>query len=250
VKNDLIVYQKGNKMYYQQRSKFGFLDNFKRFYMTYSLIFLMTIITLARYVIFFLLGEDIIFYMGLRPSDIIAGRYVWTAITSIFIHADFFHLIANMIALYFIGRYVENILGPELYLFSFIITGISGNLLTVGVSYLLKDFNMFMIYTRIHIGSSGSILGLFAILVQYRPKIRLIAFLFVPPYIILPIMAQAGTILIIQILLDIFFGFLSLPFDFISHFSHVGGMLLGIILYRYWLWKKIYERVHGVLFVK
>jgi len=155
----------------------------------------------------------------------------------------------NMIALYYIGRYVERLIGEKYYILTFLLAGIGGSLLTVIMAYVLNFFGPVSFINEIHVGSSGAILGLFAVLAQDRPNLQIMFFLFIPPYLILPVIAQAKWVLIIQLLLDSILGFLDLPFDFIAHFGHVGGMLVGILLYRILLWRQIYTRHYGVVFI-
>jgi len=49
-------------------------------------------------------------YFALRPASILQGKYLWTFLTSMFMHGGFFHLFANMFSLLFIGNLTERIL--------------------------------------------------------------------------------------------------------------------------------------------
>jgi len=201
-----------------------------------------------RYVIIFTLNIDINAFLGLIPESVLRGESLWTLVTCIFVHADPIHLMMNMIALYYIGRYVERLLGQKYYLISFLLGGLLGSLLVVAMVPVLGLFRPVFFARKIHFGASGAILGLFAILAIDRPNLQIIFFLFVPPYLIIPLSARAKTVLTLQLIIDLIFGFISLPFDFISHFGHVGGMLAGILLYKYVLWRTIYEKHYGVVF--
>ena len=253
--NGLTFVIRGNDLYYPRETM---LDRIKRRFqdspITFSLITLMIAITILRYVILLLVRIDINYFLSLVPSSVLRGERLWTLITSFFIHDDFlrnpFHLIANMIALYYIGRYVEQLLGEKYYLMAFLLTGIGGSLCIVFMAYTLKVLGYSPFYNSPHLGASGAILGLFAILAQHRPRLQILFFLFIPPYLILPILAQAKWVLIIQLLLDLILGFVNLPFDFIAHFGHVGGMVTGILLYKWFLWRRIYTISYGVVFIE
>ena len=43
---------------------------------------------------------------ALTPSIISSGQGLWTFVTSMFLHAGFFHLFANMFSLFFIGSFL------------------------------------------------------------------------------------------------------------------------------------------------
>ncbi|PKP56937.1 MAG: hypothetical protein CVT89_05335, partial [Candidatus Altiarchaeales archaeon HGW-Altiarchaeales-2] len=78
---------------------------------------------------------------------------IYTLITSIFFHANFTHIAFNMLALLFMGSFLEGIIGTKRFLQVFFITGIVGGLaflletsITGGISFAL--------------GASGAIFGI------------------------------------------------------------------------------------------
>jgi len=85
-------------------------------------------------------------FLGLKPA--IIGDRPWTIITSIFVHGYIWHILANMITLYFFGRYLCALLGKGRFLIVFFIGGILGNVL-----YLLLGPPL-----STAIGASGAVL--------------------------------------------------------------------------------------------
>jgi membrane associated rhomboid family serine protease len=82
------------------------------------------------------------------------------ALTSLFLHGGFMHLLGNVLFLFFIGRYVEACLGGIATLFGFLVLGVG----SVGAYYLLTLPTLYPL-----VGASGAIaglMGLFAILYQ------------------------------------------------------------------------------------
>ncbi len=219
---------------------------------TISLILIMIFISLLRYIIFFLIRIDINLLLSLVPSRVLEDGEIWTLLTNIFLHDDLvrnpFHLIANMIALFYIGRYVERMLGGKNYLLAFIITGLGGSVCIVLSNWIFLQLNQATKYYSHYLGASGAILGIFAILALHRPRIRILFFLFIPPYLIIPILAPLQWSLIIQFSLDLFLGIINLPFDYIAHFGHVGGMLTSFILYRLYFRRRFYGRTYGYVY--
>jgi len=62
-------------------------------------------------------------------KKVIGGAELWRLVGFQFLHADLFHLLFNMIALFFFGPLVERVLGGKRYLAFYLLCGISGGLL-------------------------------------------------------------------------------------------------------------------------
>lgn len=84
---------------------------------------------------------------------IIMGQY-WRLFTPMFIHIGFTHLFVNMLTLYFIGMYVENLFGHLRFLAIFLVSGILGNLAS------------FAFTNSVSAGASTAIFGLFGAFVM------------------------------------------------------------------------------------
>ncbi|TDX99608.1 rhomboid family intramembrane serine protease [Thiohalophilus thiocyanatoxydans] len=141
-----------------------------------------------------------------------------TLITHMFLHADWGHLIGNMIFLFLVGFSVEMTLGRTLYLSAYLIAGASS-----GLFYLWLDPDSLMW----GIGASGAISGLMGMYTVLfgRRKIRffytlLFYFDFVraPAIILLPI--WLGYEVITQIYSP----------SNINNFAHIGGLLSGALI--------------------
>jgi membrane associated rhomboid family serine protease len=65
---------------------------------------------------------------GFSVSNFLSGKY-YTAITSIFLHANIWHLVANMVALWLLGTAVESKVKSWQYFLVYFLGGILGNLL-------------------------------------------------------------------------------------------------------------------------
>lgn len=84
----------------------------------------------------------------------------WTMITSIFLHANFSHLMFNMISLLFFGLYLESNIGRSKFLVIYFISGILGN-----VGYALTASDPFIP----GVGASGAIYGVMGTLAILMP---------------------------------------------------------------------------------
>lgn len=165
-------------------------------------------------------------------------------ITYMFLHASFSHLFFNMFALWMFGRIIEEILGQSKYLFFYFTCGIGAGLVqelawsydipnalqSIAMKYetVLSAADTELIMSRfITVGASGAIFGLllaFAMLLPNQP----IFFMFIP----VPI--KAKYFVIIYALIELWGGVAASSGDNVAHFAHLGGMIFGFFLLRYW----------------
>jgi membrane associated rhomboid family serine protease len=128
-------------------------------------------------------------YFALQPKLFFSGR-IWTAFSSVFLHGGAGHLFFNMISLFFIGNFVEKIIGKKRFVLFYLISGIIASLIYAGLSYFLGSIclvNMpfigcigekIFINPNIYaVGASGAIFALLGLLAVLTPnnKVYLIA---------------------------------------------------------------------------
>jgi membrane associated rhomboid family serine protease len=201
---------------------------FSIFSITFILIFI-NIITFILFSIFLALNIPID-YIAIKPLNILQGDYVWTFVTSMFMHAGFFHLFVNMFSLFFIGGLVERILGRKRYFYFYMLAGLFAGLFFVLLSliplpFFSIDFNTFAV------GASGALFGLVGLLVLLTPNLPVFV-MFIP----IPIkMKYAGPGILIVLWLISIAG--DIP---IGNTAHFGGLLAGLV-YGLYL-KKKYKR--------
>jgi len=170
-------------------------------------------------------------FIAIKPSNILAGRYVWTFLTSMFMHVGFFHLFANMLSLFFIGGLVEKLLGKKRYLWFYLIAGLFAGLFFVGISYFLKtDLNTFAV------GASGALFGLVGLLMLLTPNLP-VYIMFIP----IPIKMKyaAPGILVVLWLISITG---NVP---IGNTAHLGGLISGLV-YGIYLRKKFPQKTNWI----
>jgi membrane associated rhomboid family serine protease len=146
------------------------------------------IINIAVYIIEMFIGynpndcfNNICNYLAIQPYNLFVNNYYWTLITSMFSHGGFPHLFINMVSLYFIGNFLETIIGKRrffwLYMLSGIFAGLFFTLLAFyfGNSYL--GIRIFGSVTAFAVGASGAIFALAGALALLTPrnKVYLIA---------------------------------------------------------------------------
>jgi len=153
-------------------------------------------------------------FIALQPANIFAGQYLWTFLTSMFMHGGVFHLFVNMLSLFFIGSLVEKILGQKRYLGFYLISGLFAGLFFVLFSLVFPaDFNAYAV------GASGALFGLVGILVLLTPNLPVYV-MFIP----IPIKmkyAAPGLLIVLWIISAT----TSLG---IGNTAHLGGLLCGL----------------------
>jgi len=167
-------------------------------------------------------------FIALNPSYIFEGKYLWTFLTSIFMHAGIFHLIANMLSLIFVGSLIEKLLGKKRYFYFYLISGIFAGLLFVLSALIFKsDLNTYAV------GASGALFGLIGLLIFLTPNLPVYLF-FIP----LPIKMKyaAPAMLILLLLISILW---NLP---VGNFAHLGGLIIGLV-YGFYLKRKYPNKI-------
>lgn len=141
---------------------------------------------------------------GLVPGLVAQGE-IWRIITSMFLHAGLLHLAVNMLALYFLGSFAEQVFGRDRFFALYLISGISG-----GIAFLYLGA-----FERPAVGASGAIFGLLGGILGFT--IRRGTFTMQNPVI---------RQLVIITLINLFIG-ASIPA--VSNIAHVGGLVGGAL---------------------
>ncbi len=197
----------------------------KRLFNT-NITFLLIIANIICFILFSILiylNNGSLDYIALKPANIINNFYLWTFITSMFMHGGFFHLFANMLSLMFIGNFVERLLGKKRFFYFYLLSGIFAGIFFVLSSFLFpSDFNAYAV------GASGALFGLVGLLMIITPNLP-VYIMFIP----IPIkMKYAAPGMLILLWLISLLG--NIP---IGNTAHLGGFVVGI-MYGFYLKKK------------
>jgi membrane associated rhomboid family serine protease len=162
-------------------------------------------------------------------KDGMAHGFVYQLLTFQFLHGSPWHLLFNMIGLYFFGRGVEEMLGSRGMLRLYLASGVVGGLLYVGMAFAFPK-----VFFASVVGASAGVFGLIAAFATRAPDQPITMLVF----FILPVTFKARVLLIIEACITVG-GILGefLPYNFfhseIAHAAHLGGMLTGIAWIRW-----------------
>ena len=80
------------------------------------------------------MGHDLIPLLGLQPISFL--QQPWTIITDLFVHGSIWHILFNMITLYFFGTFLIRLVGTRDFLIIYFLAGIVGNLFFMLFAFL------------------------------------------------------------------------------------------------------------------
>jgi membrane associated rhomboid family serine protease len=163
-----------------------------------------------------LAGFSISEVFGLVPGLILENAWVWQFVTYLFLHGHPFHLLLNMLILWYFGAEIEMRLGQGKFLRYFFLCGIGAGLFNFAVNVTFFDASSLM---NPIIGASGAIYGLLAAYgLLFGERYFLVFFLF-------PMRAKHFVLIIAAV--ELMMGMQGNPQDNVAHFAHLGGMLVG-----------------------
>lgn len=153
--------------------------------------------------------------IAIQPSTILHGERLWTIITNMFMHANFLHLFVNMLSLFFLGTFLERVIGKKRYIMIYLIAGIIASLAFV---FLAAAFGGNLALPAV--GASGAIFGLGGVLALITPKLPVYVF-FIP--VAMPLWIGVVVAFVVMWLISWVAG---IP---IGNTAHLGGLIAGVI---------------------
>ncbi len=205
----------------------NFLDNIKSRFTTFSILEKVILINticfvlpLLLNVLLFLFKIQTTFYVDwlqLSPNLEIFITRPWTLITYSFIHSSIFHLIWNMVLLFYAGRFLLNLFKDSIFINNYFLGVISGGLIFI-CSYAL--FPVFDGTYPPMIGSSAGVMAVFIFICTYTPN-QHIRFFFVKLKL-----KHLGIAFFSLDLIQIPYGNAG------GHLAHIGGAILGFFYAR------------------
>ncbi len=175
----------------------------KKIIVTYVIMALCTCLFLLTYI----LGQGsldslTLYNFGAVYAPAVKSGQYWRLFSGVFLHAGIIHLLTNMYSLYIIGTQLENFIGKKKFLLVYLLSALSGSLM----SCVFSD--------HLSVGASGAIFGLLGSMLYFGYHYRL----------------YLGSVLKTQIipiiLLNLFLGF---SLSGIDNAAHIGGLIGGYL---------------------
>ncbi len=203
-------------------------------------------------------GIDVNRLLGLYVPGSVHFR-PYQIVTHMFMHGNLGHVFFNMFALWMFGNMLENVWGGKRFLIYYFATGLGAaaihlgwnyfelmqavqgvspeqiqNIIANGTNVLMTGQNyadpqlakLNLIYNIPTVGASGAVFGILLAYGMLFPDTRIYL------YFAFPI--KAKYFVIGYGLLELYNGIANDPSSNVAHFAHLGGMLFGFILIKYW----------------
>jgi membrane associated rhomboid family serine protease len=153
---------------------------------------------------------------GLSTTGLESGAW-WEFVSHAFLHGNLWHLLANMLGLWFAGRFVVDELGSRKFLLLYILSAIGGGLGQILLGRPGLDL----------IGASGAVFGVMLALTTMFANHQMLALLF----FVIPVRLKAKYL---------GYGLLLAPaammllgvFPWMGHAAHLGGAITGLLFAR------------------
>lgn len=165
----------------------------------------------------FIKNIDFLSWISLPASLIQLAHRPWSLFTYMFFHADVWHILFNMIFLYWFGLIFIQFLNQRLLLNVYILGGITGGL------FYLFAYNLFPVfltsfYSSGLIGASAAAMAIMTVTALMVPNFTVKLFMLWP--------VQLKYIALVLVVLDL----ATIPKENAGgHLSHLGGVIFGVI---------------------
>jgi membrane associated rhomboid family serine protease len=178
------------------------------------------------FVIELILGDSFILRYSMKPYQIAHGEHLETLFTSMFMHANFLHILGNMIYLWVFGDELEaNYLGPVRFTVFYLVCGVAADALQTAVNPSS---------TVPTLGASGAIAGVLGGFLLVFPRDRIQVAILTP-------FGFGHTRITALLLIGFWFGLqlisgvgsiTSQAQGVVAYFAHVGGFIAGVVLVK------------------
>jgi len=210
------------RVYTKARLGSGGFDSFLRKHkVTTWLIIVNVVMFIVFSILMGVLGEEGIKYVAIQANSFFNG-YVWTLLTSMFMHGNLTHLFVNMISLFFLGNFIEKLIGRKRLFWLYMLSGIVAGLFFVFLAYFFGASDLgarvFGSPEVFAVGASGAIFALAGLLAILTPNLRVYVFF------IIPMKMWVAIVFLLLVLWGASVG-AGLPF---GNTAHLGGLLVGL----------------------
>ncbi|CCI81812.1 rhomboid family intramembrane serine protease [Lactobacillus hominis] len=176
-------------------------------YMTFAILIILLVVFLVETFTGGSTNAAVLLRLGAMNNLIVASQdQFWRLFTAQFLHIGWLHLASNAVMIYYVGQYLEPIIGSWRFLLIYLLSGVGGNLLSFACG---SDYS-------VAAGASTALFGLFGAIIAIYFKNKQIPAIFA-------LGRQALALAIINLFLDLFM-------KDIDILGHIGGLAAGFFL--------------------
>lgn len=131
--------------------------------------------------VFYLAGNpgfsvEILPYLAVPAYLPALTNHFWTPVSYMFLHQGFFHLLFNMLVLYWFGRIFLEYLDQRKLVALYLLGGLSGAIIYIACFNLLPVFSD-MLVSSVAIGASASVMAIMTAIAVWIPEYQVLLFL-------------------------------------------------------------------------
>jgi membrane associated rhomboid family serine protease len=206
------------------------IEDLRRFFLSRSVLSNLIIINIGVWLLVKITG--VLFFLYLKPGADSANEWFlhffavpayipilakvpWTPLTYMFLHFDFWHILFNMLWLFWFGKIFIEYLDSKQLLLTYILGGLSGALFYIAAYNFFPVFNAQLPFSYA-LGASASVMDI----------VTSVAF-YIPNYTIQLLFIGRVKIIYLALILFIFDFFAITGSNSGGHIAHIGGALWG-----------------------
>jgi membrane associated rhomboid family serine protease len=212
---------------------------------------LLIAINVCVFILQMLPGSRVTSWLMLSPEDVVERFQIWRLLTSAFCHDPngLWHLLFNMLALWWFGSPLESIYGPREFLKFYLTAAILSATGYLGVELLLH--RIYGHPPAPEVGASGAIMAVLMLCALYYPTMKV--------YIMFVIPVELRWLVAIYVVFDLHPLLLRLggseAVDRVAHATHLAGLLYGYLYMKFdlrfsrlfadWDWPSVMRKVRA-----
>jgi membrane associated rhomboid family serine protease len=190
------------------------MERFRQSPVTLALFGINLALFLSEEIFRFLFDSSLFPLLALSREGLMEGSW-WQLITHAFLHGNLFHLLVNMVALWFTGPLLEELLGGPRYLLLYFAGIVAGGLIQTLASPESIDL----------VGASGAVCALLVGFATLLPRLEITALIF----FVIPVRMKAATLGWIIVIGSLLFWIFNIE-PGIGHLAHLGGAIAGLLI--------------------
>ena len=156
-------------------------------------------------------------YLSLVPVLVVQQNWWWQVLTYMFVHANMWHILFNMLGLFFFGVQLEQRIGSSEFLLFYLVSGTVAGLISLGVFWVTGAYQVFLM------GASGAVFAVLLAFATYYPHARILLFGIFP--------IRAPVLVVGYAAIEIFSMFGRVRGN-VAHLTHLAGFVVAYLYIR------------------
>lgn len=140
----------------------------------YNATMILIAINAGVFVLAYFIVPTLFSYLAMTPALVILRNWWFQVFTYMFMHGSFWHLLFNMLGLFFFGVQVERRVGSNEFLLFYLLSGVVAGLFSLLVYWLTGAYAVSLV------GASGAVFAVLLAFATYYPTARILLFGIVP----------------------------------------------------------------------